>query len=318
MQQERQKMTYQFDNEETLGKAIESVKPFCKLTKKMDIPEEKYIVGDFEDFDTYPGLAGRKWSRLCGFTFKSKNGSYFQFVYVPKLKGTLSRNQKALSGWYCWTLFSKDASNKQVTSIEEMHRKFGFDINKFVHSDYFDKWVAVFKSNINYALDNQVKELLSRPKSTFNDYKELVRYVQAVKDSIAKIDEVKQFVTPETKYDDSGAPDYAKGSAPKIGHAKIAYNADKTYDLRNTSQMSQEELKKKAAIEKIAQRLNAKKNEPIEEQPGQQVVEPEMPKKKEYIRADPSLKHKFGGGRTKKADSEIFDKYDDYDNDDFR
>ena len=82
--------------------------------------------------------------------------------------------------------------------------------------------------------------------------------------------------------------------------------------------MSQEELKKKAAIEKIAQRLNAKKNEPIEEQPGQQVVEPEMPKKKEYIRADPSLKHKFGGGRTKKADSEIFDKYDDYDNDDFR
>ena len=107
-------MTYQFDDEETLGKAIESAKPFCKLTKKMDVPEEKYIVGDFEDFDKYPGLAGRKWSRLCGFTFKSKNGEYFQFVYVPKLKGTLSRNQKALSGWYCWTLFSKDAANKQV------------------------------------------------------------------------------------------------------------------------------------------------------------------------------------------------------------
>ena len=313
-----QKMTYQFDDEETLGKAIESAKPFCKLTKKMDVPEEKYIVGDFEDFDKYPGLVGRKWSRLCGFTFKSKNGEYFQFVYVPKLKGTLSRNQKALSGWYCWTLFSKDAANKQVTSIEEMHRKFGFDINKFVHSDYFDKWVAVFKSNINYALDNQVKELLSRPENAFNDYKELVRYVQAVRDSIAKIDEVKQFVTPETKYDDRGAPDYAKGSAPKIGHAKIAYNADKTYDLRNTSQMSQEELKKKAAIEKIVQRLNAKKDEPIEEQPGQQVVEPKMSKKKEYIRVDPSLKYKFGGGRTKKADSEIFDKYDDYDNDDFR
>ena len=43
----------------------------------MDVPEEKYIVGDFEDFDKYPGLAGRKWSRLCGFTFKSKNGGYF-------------------------------------------------------------------------------------------------------------------------------------------------------------------------------------------------------------------------------------------------
>ena len=313
-------MTYQFDDEETLGKAIESAKPFCKLTKKMDVPEEKYIVGDFEDFDKYPGLAGRKWSRLCGFTFKSKNGDYFQFVYVPKLKGTLSRNQKALSGWYCWTLFSKDSANKQVTSIEEMHRKFGFDINKFVHSDYFDKWVAVFKSNINYALDNQVKELLSRPKSTFNDYKELVRYVQAVKDSIAKIDEVKQFVTPETKYDDSGAPDYAKGSAPKIGHAKIAYNADKTYDLRNTSQVSQDELKRKEAIEKIAKRLNAqaKKEEPTVEEPEQKTVEPKTTKKKEYVKYDPSLKHKFGGGRTNKADAEIFDKYDDYDNDDFR
>ena len=43
-----------------------------------------------------------------------------------------------------------------------------------------------------------------------------------------------------------------------------------------------------------------------------------MPKKKQYIHIDPSLKYKFGGGRTKKADSKIFDKYDDYDNDDFR
>ena len=70
-------MTYRFDDEEILGKAVQSVKPFCKLTKKMDVPEEKYIVGDFGDFEKYPGLAGRKWSRLCGFTFKSKNGSYF-------------------------------------------------------------------------------------------------------------------------------------------------------------------------------------------------------------------------------------------------
>ena len=52
------------------------------------------------------------------------------------------------------SLFSKDAANKQVTSIAEMRSKFGFDINKFVHSDYFDKWINVFKSNINYALDN--------------------------------------------------------------------------------------------------------------------------------------------------------------------
>ena len=70
-------MEYKFDNDPQLGGAVDGkVKPFCKLVKGMDVPQEKDIVGDFSSPD-YPGLVGRKWSRLCGFTFKSKDGQLF-------------------------------------------------------------------------------------------------------------------------------------------------------------------------------------------------------------------------------------------------
>ena len=305
-------MTYIFDEEDSLGKAVQDVKPFCKLTMNMDIPTEKQIVGDFADPVTYPGLAGRKWSRLCGFTFKSNNGQYFQFVFVPKLKGTLSRNQKALSGWYCWTLFSKDADNKQVTSINEMQKKFGFDINKFVHSDLFDKYVDLFKKNLSYVAQNQLKTLLEQPQDSFQDYPELVRYVNAVKDSIAKIDEVKRYVTPQTKYNDSNAPSYAQGSAPKVGHAKIAYNADKTYDLRNDAKASQQKELKRRAVEKLIGKMNAEKNDSSEEKSSKDDTA-----KKTFVKYDPSLKNRVDD-QAATSDDEIFDKYDDYDNDDFR
>lgn len=307
-------MTYIFDDEASLGQAVDSVKPFCKLTKQMDIPTEKQIVGDYADFSRYPGLAGKKWSRLCGFTFKSKNGQYFQFVFVPKLKGTLSRNQKALSGWYCWTLMPQKEDSKKVTSIAEMKSRFGFDINKFVYSDLFDKYIPIFKANVNYALSHQVKDLLMSPPESFDDYEELVRHINAVADSIKKIDDVKQVVSPSDAQPDD-APDYAKGSTPKVGHAKIAYNADKTYDLPNMPKASREEEQRRQAIQKIAQKMNAasqKADTSASEEPTP------SSSKDNHIKYDPSLKHKFGGGRTKKSDSEIFDKYDDYDNDDFR
>ena len=67
--------------------------------------------------------------------------------------------------------------------------------------------------------------------------------MKAVKDSVSKMDDVKQIVTYDDEYDDSGAPEYARGSAPKVGHAKIAYNADKTYDLHNIDKLSQDKGK---------------------------------------------------------------------------
>ena len=50
-------------------------------------------------------MAGHKLSKLCGFIFKSKApGAYstFLIVYCPKLRGNFIRNDRGLSGWYCW------------------------------------------------------------------------------------------------------------------------------------------------------------------------------------------------------------------------
>lgn len=310
-------MTYKFYETDGLGTAVQNVKPFCKLLKQMGIPDEKYIVGDYAQPEKFPGLAGRKWSRLCGFTFKSKDGQLFQFVFVPKLKGTLSRNQKALSGWYCWTLYANDKDNKQVTSIADIKKRFGFDINKFVHSDLFEKYVEMFQQNVSHAIEHQVKDLLSQSPDKFEDYTELQRYANAVKDSIPKMLDVQKTVTLDDMYNDENNPDYAKGSAPKVGHAKIAYNADKTYNLRNTGKQAQADELKRRAIEKIAN----KTEEPMQDnatQPAEEAPIVKQPKKTEHIKYDPSLKHKFGGGRTKKSDAEIFDKYDDYDDSDVK
>lgn len=249
--------TYIFDETEDLGKVVKRYKAFCKLHKDMAIPEEKYIVGDFADAVKYPGLAGRKWSRLCGFTFESliKPGQIFQIVYVPKLKSSYSRNDRGLSGWYCWTVISAD--NKQVTSISQMKHDFGFNVNKFFHCDVFDKYLKVFTLNINSVIDNQFEEMLKKPTNSYENYNELKRYINAIDQSMAKIKEVRKFVSYDDTVDDVGVPDYAKGSAPKVGHAKIAYNADKTYELKNIDKHSQEKLQFKRALEMAAKNREA-------------------------------------------------------------
>ena len=222
---------YIFDDEENLGKVVSGVKPFCKLNKKMDIPDWKDIVGDFND-KSKPGMVGKKFSRLCGFSFRPKDPSLppFYIVYVPKLKGPLTRNNHGLHGWYCWMKLPND--DRSVVSIMGMNGKFKFDVNKFFHSDYFEKWLPIFKANIQYALNNQVQELINSMEGQ-DEQKELIRHVNAIKDSVGKMDEVQNYVSFDDKYDDEDVPDYAKGSAPKVRDAKIAYNANKTYALKD-------------------------------------------------------------------------------------
>ena len=300
-------MEYKFDDEETLGKAVKKVMPFSKLHKSMDVPSFEYIVGDFALPKKFPGLAGKKWSRLCGFTFIANNGTTFQFVYVPKLSASFDRTDRALSGWYCWVLDANDKDNKRVTSIPQTLHELGFDINKFVHSDLFNKYLPKFKANVSYALSNQVQQLLDDVEASsgtsLEKYNELKHYVNAVKDSLQKIGDVQKYVTPDSEGEDGD-------DARK--HAKIAYNANKTYDLRNNAKKSQQDMLKKRAIERLASKAASKSSAAK--------ADAALPAKSKdsHIKFDPRLKYKFGGGRTSKADSQIFDKYDDYDNDDFR
>ena len=235
-------MTLNFKDDLELGKVVSSIKPFCALMKDMPIPSYEYIVGDFRNPRLH-GLAGHKWSRLCGFTFTSSlsdNVPKLQFVYVPKLRGNFTRNNKGLHGWYCWQYIAID--NRAVTSIDTMLRIYHFNVNKFVHSDLFDKYIPFFVSNINYALNNQVKDLYD----SINDEsqkKELAFYVKAIRSSLNDINEVKEIVSYEEyarrhkNGEDEGL--YAAFSDPKAGHARVAYNADKNYRLVNLDNKDQ-------------------------------------------------------------------------------
>ena len=66
-----------FENTPGLNDVVKNVKPFCKLLKNMKSISPEYIIGDFNNPDMH-GLAGHKWSRLCGFTFVS-NKSGIQY-----------------------------------------------------------------------------------------------------------------------------------------------------------------------------------------------------------------------------------------------
>ena len=78
-------------------------------------------------------------------------------MYVPKLRGNFTRNNAALHGWYCWRSAAID--NKQVTALNTMINVYNFNINKFVHSDLFDKYIPYFVQNVHFALNDQVKNL---------------------------------------------------------------------------------------------------------------------------------------------------------------
>jgi len=86
---------YQFDQEEDLGQVVESIKPFCTLSPTRPISRVEEVT---------TGICGAKFSKLCGFTFISKDGKHtkFMIVYCPKTKGNFVRNNRGLSGWYCW------------------------------------------------------------------------------------------------------------------------------------------------------------------------------------------------------------------------
>ena len=227
-----------FKDDPELGAVVSSIKPFCKLWKDMEVPTYDYIVGVFGN-PLLHGLAGHKWSRLCGFTFTSNVNTKtpkFQFVYVPKLRGNFTRNNAALHGWYCWRSYGID--NKEVTAVSTMSTLYNFNINKFVHSDLFDKYIPFFVQNIHFALDNQVKTLYDSITES-GMKKELAFYVKAIRTSLGTINKVKEIVSDEEyarrhKNNPNDDPNfYAYMSDPKAGHARVAYNADKNYGLVN-------------------------------------------------------------------------------------
>jgi hypothetical protein len=70
-----------------------------------------------------------------------------------------------------------------------MKTMYDFDVNAFFHSDMFEKYIPIFKSNINYVIDNQINDLLLHTTDK-TELRELKFYVNAIKESMNTIDDV--------------------------------------------------------------------------------------------------------------------------------
>ena len=239
--------TINFENDPQLGGVVSKADVFCKLTQDFPpaITEENaskvvafmynYTIGIFGN-PKFHGLAGHKWSRLCGFTFTSnvnQKNPIFQFVYVPKLRGSYTRNDRALHGWYCWKYIAVD--DRIVMSIDDMMRTYKFNVNKFVFSDMFDTYVKEFVKNVRLALDGTMQKVYDLlPSVALKNNFDF--YLKAISTSLNDIRKVKEFVSFEEydkrHHDDDEKAQYVVAD-PKAGHVRVAYNADKTYGLRN-------------------------------------------------------------------------------------
>ena len=274
-----------FQNDSSLGGVVNSCLPFCLLQANKPIVDYRQITGDFHNPYKFPGLAANKWAHLCGFSFTSKlDGALFAFVYVPKMKGSFTRNDMGLSGWYCWMLKNPKSpqGDRIVLSIDDTMKRFGFDINRFVFSDMFNKNLQIFKQHISIALygrgttPGHVQVFLDKLKDEASpNYRLTQDYVNAVKASLNMIEDVKQICKDaptvkvyqmlDKKTDQLHGvevPQWGTTSRAQVGQAKVAYNANKTYELRDLDKEKHD--KRQQAIEQLnAMRKQGTANESV-------------------------------------------------------
>lgn len=66
---------YEYSTDPYLGKVMKKIHPFCKLMiNNMDDLTVYDIIGKLFSGE-YPGVVGKMWSKICGFTFKSIDSS---------------------------------------------------------------------------------------------------------------------------------------------------------------------------------------------------------------------------------------------------
>lgn len=110
-----------------------------------------------------------------------------------------------LSGWYIWKHIN--FNNEMVISKDDLLNAYGFDAEKFFQSDFFLKWLPVMKKQVQDSLNTVVPEFID----TISDYrtkKMAMVYANAVQKSLSTIENIASDI-------------------------KLAYNADKTYMLKN-------------------------------------------------------------------------------------
>lgn len=91
-------------------------------------------------------------------------------MFVPKLRNNdMHKNGRGISGWYCWQSYG--STEKYTISIQEIMKKYNFNVCHFFRSDLFEKCLALFKKNIKTVVDKRLPEMLKSLPESSNEYK---------------------------------------------------------------------------------------------------------------------------------------------------
>ena len=184
---------------------------------------------------------GNKFSSLCGFRFVSKaqNQQYknFYVAFVCKMRSKIYHN--ATNNPSQWYLF-KRISDRELHCLtkEQLLMQYGFNVDKFFDSDYFQKGIATFKSLIKKGIDQYVPQyvaqhgdeadssaLTSMDSGTRVLVKDAAkRYVNAIKESLAYIDDK---MCNNKFYKLINYDTYVEGEDEKVNEDEIVSEASK-------------------------------------------------------------------------------------------
>lgn len=187
-----------FKTDENLGQVVEKPRLFSfGATPIKKLSEIIFAAG------------GNKLSQLCGFRFisKNKNIEYKEFYisFVCKIRSRIFRAAKENPSQ--WFIFKK-ISNTEFDCLDKelLFLQYGFDINKFFNSDYFNKALPKFISAIENGLKNYIPVFVkahSEEKAKGNLFSfdgqsqeqtiksAVPRYATAIKDSLKYISNTK-------------------------------------------------------------------------------------------------------------------------------
>lgn len=187
-----------FKEDENLGQVVEKPALFSfGATPIKNLSEIVFAAG------------GNKLSQLCGFRFTSKNENieYKEFFisFVCKLRSKIYRD--ATLNPSRWFIFKK-ISNTEYDCLDKelLLLQYGFDVDKFFKSDYFNKVLPKFINAIENGLKNYIPSFVKahgeeKAKGALFSYdgqtqeqtiKSVVpRYIKSIEDSLKYISNTK-------------------------------------------------------------------------------------------------------------------------------
>lgn len=224
---------YTFATDENLGGVVDpNFKVFCEWSPKTPIKDVDRVTKD---------VCGHMFSKICGFQFTSTLQEIYrkpnqarewpieypiiQVVYCPKTRANHNRNERGLSGWYIWQHVGR--AEKMIFSIHDTFAYYGFDIAKFFQSDVFERYLPLFEKQITTAYQQQVIPFLETLDDVGGGHyskREASFFAKCVYDSVIPHDAKPPRIEDVLKTD-LERPDEKK--------AKLAYNGDATYQLKN-------------------------------------------------------------------------------------